>query len=212
MSTREANAFSSTSSSPRMPGARRSDGPGSTSSTKRNFAAIVNTTPAASAAATIVDRARRVDRERLLAQHVQPALDRLQHDLGMGRRRRADQAPRRRPRLRAARGATGTRCRAPASASALAARPRTSATAVIRAPLSSSNTRTYDCAIPPAPMSPIRDRRPHARSSFPFDQLRGGGADRVAEELDVLRLVALVPRKHEDAIQERVRAGEPLGR
>ena len=141
MSTREANRFSTTMSSPRIPEptiwrARI------TSSTKRNFAAIVKTTPAVSAAATIARALADVDGERLLAQHVAAVLDACSTISGCvdGGRAHEDRVDVRRP--RAAPGATGRRCPAPPRRARSRRAGRTSATAVIRAPAIASNTWT----------------------------------------------------------------------
>ena len=89
-----------------------------------------------------------------------------------------------------------------------AASARTSATAVELAPRRApSNACAYDWAMPPAPTSPnVRI----ALVAPPARRVDGRG-DRVGEVVDVLVGVALVPRQHEHAVEEREGAGEALG-
>ena len=211
MSTRDVNEFSSTMSSPRMP-ERTIWWARMTSSTKRNFAAIVKTTPACSAAASISDA---------LCTSIASGFS---HSTW-------------RPRSIACRTISG--CVAggvqtsTASTSASSSSARCDGYAVPRTCLgervAAARAHVGDRGDPRAGDrfehadvglgDPARADEPHLQRRLRklghrllLDQVRDGGADRVGEELDVLRLVALVPGQHEDVIEELVGAGEAVRR
>ncbi len=89
MSTRDVKAFSSRRTAPMAPSSI-SDRARMTSSQNRNFVAIVNGTPARSAAVDHPARGLGVDRERLLREHGDPALEEDVGERRVRHRRRAD--------------------------------------------------------------------------------------------------------------------------
>ena len=145
------------------------------------------------------------DRERLLAQHVQPRQRRGRRTGAGGRRAVCRRSPRRAPSPPASPRAW--RRRAPRPSPRAPRRPRHARRrrrpGAPRRGARARPRRSVRCG----PRRPARDAA--ARRSSPPRQRRVGSAHRVREVLDVLGFEPLVPRQHQRPLQPGDRAREP---